>query len=429
MSFMFGYGFAFGASGGGVAVPGWAADLDMAWDFTTGTLYGDAVMPSNTDSADFLAPNAAGVWAPLTRNSAGLWNSKTTTNEIRNSTMVGAALPSTLPTNWTHNNGAGVTKTIVGLGAVNGLAYVDIRLQGTGADANSYQTNFEATTQITAANGEVWTESAFLALVGGSLANLSWLSFDIAERTGAGGYIKGNNGADLRSLVGAELQRFSHKATLSGGGTTARVQPRLHVGYSNGAVIDLTLRIALPQLEKSSGVSLPIPTTNAAKTATGLNQLIDLGSEVTDGAAGFIQFQSLDLTSEYLVELYLRADDADDRSPLFVRNPSNNTVMHRYIAGGYEDELSAGAVVPTVTTIAFAVAPGFFQLRRVGSAGQAAITTGTSPAVRYIGFNGIGDWPPNNNCGRVLRAGISFGAQDQTSFDAMFVKAELAAAA
>ena len=49
-------------------------------------------------------------------------------------------------------------------------------------------------------------------------------------------------------------------------GTTARILPFLYVAFTNGTVVDVTIRVALPQAEKKSTYSTVIPTTSAAVT-------------------------------------------------------------------------------------------------------------------------------------------------------------------
>jgi hypothetical protein len=61
-------------------------------------------------------------------------------------------------------------------------------------------------------------------------------------------------------------QRATTTRTLSGGGTIAFVTNRIDVNIPNGATVDFTLRIGLPQLELGAFAKSPILTTGAAAT-------------------------------------------------------------------------------------------------------------------------------------------------------------------
>ena len=198
------------------------------------------------------------------------------TNSIRNSSMVGAATPSTLPTNWTQLTTAGLTRTIIGTGTENGLPYVDVRYNGTSL-GTSVLLAFETATGITAATGQVWTGSFYIKTI--SLPNppTSFRSL-IAEYTSAGVYIRD---VGLTITPTSNLNRFSQTETLIGGATTARVVNGVLGALTNGAAYDFTIRIAAPQMELGAYATTWVPTTTAAVTRiadfaskTGVSSLI-----------------------------------------------------------------------------------------------------------------------------------------------------------
>jgi hypothetical protein len=180
--------------------------------------------------------------------------------------MVGAVAgtPGTLPTNWSELLG-GLTREIVGTGVSNGVNYIDIRLSGT-TNTTSLAIALESSTQVAAVTGQLWAQSAWLSIVGGSVLNITALFFNYVERTSAGGAVAQQNSFDLKGLIGNTFARYSGPVTLSGGATTAFVQPRLILGFDSGAAIDITLRIGLPQLEQGAFATSVIPTTTAAVT-------------------------------------------------------------------------------------------------------------------------------------------------------------------
>lgn len=191
------------------------------------------------------------------------------TNEIRNNTMQGAVAgsPGTLPSlGWFAITHGTLTQTIVGVGRENGIDYLEVRLNGTTSNT-ACGWCLETATQIVAASGDTITLASHISLVGGSLTNISAIRLDMDENTSGGAFVINKNGADLKAGLTSQLRRFASTATLTGGGTVARVQPFVRLTFSSAVVIDITLRIGWPTLEKTSVPSLtPILTTAAAVT-------------------------------------------------------------------------------------------------------------------------------------------------------------------
>ena len=180
------------------------------------------------------------------------------TNEIRNNSNTNAVTgtPGTLPTNWTETL-AGLTRSVIALGAENGVQYIDIRLSGT-ANATEALINFESPTQTVASNGQVWTNSCFLKSISAP-APYTGSRLSTVERTSGGIFVASGNSPDL--TLTSTLNRFSFTRTLSGGGTVARVQSRISFGLVSGTAYNFTVRIGYPQMELGSVATSVIPTT------------------------------------------------------------------------------------------------------------------------------------------------------------------------
>lgn len=186
------------------------------------------------------------------------------TNYIRNNTMVGAlpGTPGTLPTNWSSFIGGGLAQQIIGIGQETNLQYIDWRVFGTASSASGSAIYFETNTGVPALNGQQWNTSAYLRLVGGSLANIGIMRFFLDERTADGSTsVYDNYGVALApTAFSLSTQRFNVGFTLAGGVTVGRIVPSLELTYASGAVVDVTVRIGLPQLETGLIMHNPVRT-------------------------------------------------------------------------------------------------------------------------------------------------------------------------
>lgn len=219
--------------------------------------------------------SAAGVWEAgttlrchheeITLAKLGVRIETTRTNSIRNNSAQGAVggSPGTLPTNWATTNG-GLALQIVETGTESGIEYVDIRFSGTMGGGGNCNIRMETLSAIVAATAQTWTTSAFIKLSGGSLANIGSILMDQQEYTSGGAYVRNNFSSVL--VIDGTLRRFISTATLSGGGTTARLVPFIQIYAAAGAALNFTLRIGWPQSEQGGSASSPIRTTGSAVT-------------------------------------------------------------------------------------------------------------------------------------------------------------------
>jgi len=220
------------------------------------------------DNLGILRTAAAGVARfdhnPVTGESLGLLVEEQRTNSIRNNTMVGAVAgtPGTGPTNWALANPAdGITQQIVGIGTDNGISYIEVRYSGT-ATSNSFKIiRFEALNNIAASSGQTWTAATYMRIVAGSAANIS-MEHQVAGYSSGGALSESTNVAP--SLTTA-WNRFAVTRALNNV-NTAFVASYFAFSFVNGAAIDITLRIGMPQLEQGAFATSVIPTTNAAAT-------------------------------------------------------------------------------------------------------------------------------------------------------------------
>lgn len=206
---------------------------------------------------------------PLTLTPEGIELYEARTNSLRNNTMAGAASPSTKPNFWIEYLGGltGLTATVSNPSTEDGINYTDWTVSGTPSAAGTITMQFEAATQIVAANGETWTNSVYYALSGGSLTGISATIARISENTVAGVFVALGS-TTLTPPTGAALrtQRGVHTRTLAGGATVARVNADISLTLS-GAAINITLRIGMPQLGASVTPVIPTSTVAVARAA------------------------------------------------------------------------------------------------------------------------------------------------------------------
>jgi hypothetical protein len=237
-------------------------DPRIAFTRASGAGYFDATGTYQTAASGFpridFGPNPGVGAKPL-----GLLIEEARTNGIRNPRCEGSTpgTPGTPPANW-------VTQTVVGSGTENGLPYVDITYAGT-TTSTFFTLYFEATTQIAAAQAQVWAISSYIRLVGGSLANVASQQFLLQEYTSGGSFLVSTAGAtfsfDSSALAG---QRKALALTVSQA-TTAFIRPGISFSCANGAAINITLRVGAPQLELgafATSLILPVAGTPAASS-------------------------------------------------------------------------------------------------------------------------------------------------------------------
>lgn len=188
-------------------------------------------------------------------------------SSIRNSYGQGAVAgtPGTIPTNWIVFPLAGLTQTIVGVGVESGIDYLDFKVSGstTGTSINIY---FDSTSGIAAANGQVWTNSVFLKLVGGSFTNVTAVALACNMRDAAVSSLGTVASSSFISSITSVLTRSPPGTVTLNQATTAFQVPILTFTLTNGVAVDFTLRIGWPQSELNSVSTSPIRTSSVGRS-------------------------------------------------------------------------------------------------------------------------------------------------------------------
>jgi len=198
---------------------------------------------------------------------ARIWGA--VTNRIRNNSMVGAVAgtPGTLPTNWLVTT-RGLTQTIVGTGTLNGVNYIDIRMNGTTTQVGAVEIRSDGIASITGISAsQSWAQSAWIAIVGGSTSNITNARLIFNEYSAGPTYLRTATNASNILSQGASFVRVGGAIT-TGASTTIGEQMLLLDTAGSGVAIDITLRIGLPQLEQSGTVGPVVKTTGTAASST-----------------------------------------------------------------------------------------------------------------------------------------------------------------
>ena len=161
-----------------------------------------------------------------------------------------------MPTHWARSVSAGVTVEVIGVVTLAGLPGLRVRVSGTAGAGGFCALDFDTTTGIVAAPGQNWVGSASWQLVAGSTANVANSRLQVFGRTAGGAEIAGNQ-FSLVTFPSASAARPVLAAPLTSDATIARINHRIGFNFNAGA-IDMTLDLALPQLERGATATAPL---------------------------------------------------------------------------------------------------------------------------------------------------------------------------
>ena len=235
------------------------------------------------NAAGDLAVAAGSEWRiahdPTTLARLGLLVEPARTNAVRNPRAEGGVIgsPGTAPTNWAIGGANGIAAQIAGTGTENGMPYVAVRFTGTvPSGTGSGYVWFEDSSAIAGTNGNSFAHSYFAKLeavaAGGIATHQAW----IAELTSTATVVR--QGFENQTIPGTgrlAAQRAVQVMTLSGGATVARIRPFAAFNF-NAGTHDVTVRLALPQVELGAFPTMPI--LPAAGTPAATTRAVDGGS-------------------------------------------------------------------------------------------------------------------------------------------------------
>jgi len=320
---------------------------------------------------------------PADGASRGLLIEESRINSIRNS-QAGGASAGVMPTNWTLTaNANGVTSEVIGVGTENGLAFVDIKVSGTPTANGGVYPTPESANHIAATSGQTWTFSGHYKLVGGSLSNAVTRIYS-SERGSGGASLAGTSQAITPTSASLASQRASVTRVFNNGSTNFALG-FYEIAYTNGNAIDLTLRIAAPQLEQGAFATSYIPTTTAAVTRSADSAVVTPISLFYNQAEGtlFAEASRTHVAKAVEFAIFNNEDDAPVANFIALQSGVASPEVQRFQVSGAAVLNYANGAANTVYRMAGAYAANDFIGAQNGTL-TSADTSGTVPTVNRL---------------------------------------------
>lgn len=336
----------------------WMAGRVTASTGTSVTLWVDRVVGSGTYAS----------WTVI--RVRGLLVEESRTNLLIRSSVGGVVIgtPGTLPTGWSYAQvPGGCSAYIVGSGSVNGLSYVDIRLSGTTTNTNALLIQFGS---AAVAAGQ-YCLSCYAAVIAGSV-----LASGFNGGGGVGAFF------DNKPLT-ANLARYNSSWTLKAG----TLYPWLHLTPGGvGLAIDVTVRVAAPQLEAGSFPTSYIPTTTAQVTRAAdqcvVSNLADWyrASEGALFAGWSLIYPQAGDTNQHVAVV----SDGGFQNYAGIRKAADGDIVGRVlVANNTQAAITAGRATASVMRAAMRIKADDFAISLDGAA-SVTDTSGTIPAVSKL---------------------------------------------
>jgi len=310
------------------------------WTRSSNAWYFDSTGTLQQSSAN----NARFDYDPSTLAHRGLMLEGSRSNYVRNSVLAGAVAgsPGTFPTNMARNVGSGISIDIAAVGTEVGMAYIDLRVYGTASGSSGVSLQFETNTGIAATNGQYRNVSCYVKKVSGSTANIDIIRLNSLEKDAGAVTLVTHYGANILTNVTTTIYRADYTFQCTGGGTVAYEKPLLEFAFTNGAVIDLTIRVYQPQDELVNNAndcaSSPILTSGSA-----YNRTAEYGAVTSlpwinqnNGALIITALSPNGTTNSSSTQAIVTIDDG--------------TASNRHMVGRYTDKVAGITTVSSSTT-------------------------------------------------------------------------------
>lgn len=352
------------------------------------------------------AESVAGVWTSFLANvpritNKGLLVEEARTNGIRNNSMQGAVAgsPGTTPTNWPATAGpTGLTRTI-SLGTTNGVEWIEFNFAGTASSTAGLVVIFEATTGVASVNGDIWADSVWISNSASTGITLVSLQHQLLDAGGASLSVLNV----VTGLLNSTWGRVGGVVT-NNSASTAFVRSRIVTNsITSGTVVNFTIRIGWPQMEKAASVTSPIRTTSAAVTRAA--DVVTVSTVPTFGASYTLFSKSTpDAPVAFAGNQYSIAASDGTTANRFGLNRLATTGRPQYALDTVQNQISATAWAQLASRkAAAAYAPGSQAGSFNGEAAAATASALTPAGLNRIelGANGVGALQLNGYLERV----------------------------
>lgn len=321
---------------------------------------------------------------PVTGRSLGFLSEAQRTNRITNNTFRGAVVgtPGTLPTNMIVPSSV-VSRSVVAVGMINGISYIDIRISGIPASATVQTITFDT---ITASIGETWTTSGWFALIAGSFANISSDQFQLRAS---------NESGNTQFLPTATLTRVTNTRTLTGTSATWTLRYRF---ADTVTPVDFTIRIGLPQSELGSSVTSPIPTSSLAITRAADSAMLSGSnfSQAYNASAGALVLEcTTPSTLAQAVPASINDGTTNNALRVSQRTPGTSGSIRKMISDGITDVLAINDAINNTLR-----SNGLDYIEGTTGSGLGSLSVATSTAGGFLQAGSGGTIRMSSNSGQ-----------------------------
>lgn len=330
-------------------------------------------------------------YSPSTLVLRGLRIEDQRTNTNSNNSMSGTitGTPGTLPTGWGAYFTANLSRQVVGFGTLsNGMSYIDLRVFGTTNAATGVGNGFYMASKSGAVTNQNWTSSARLAIVAGSLTGVDGIYLGFQGLNSGNATIQTVQSTNLVGTLSADVENAHQSVTGTLATNVTQVEPFLLFNVNaSGRVIDFTLRIAIPQLERGTCLTSFIPTSGAAATrAIDIARIAGASWFSAAGGAFTAEFQLAGVNTDRNATVF-HLSDGTASNGILVQVTNGNSLQAQLIVGGSVAATSSVAMSPAIVT-AYNVGAAWdgtgIQVFLNGAGGSLA--AGAIPAVSQIDF-------------------------------------------
>ena len=234
-----------------------------------------------------------------------------------------------LPTNWSTATLNGIGVEVIGTGTEKGVEYVDLKFSGTATATGVFSLRFESTSQISAAQNEVWSGSVYMKYTD-QTANPDDIELGIQQFSSTPTFLAVDTQAVALTTT---LTRFKQEDITLDNASTAYVNLAIIFGITNTQAYDFTVRFGLPQLEEGAHASSVIKTSGTSATRN-KDDISNTSASTYIGTAGTIyaEMQIDNILNENQWIIYARSTTAPAENYIHMFLSSSGNFGYRLAA-------------------------------------------------------------------------------------------------